>query len=125
MSIVCGTDLSAASSGALEVAVALAAQRGDREVVLVHVVDPELGSSATSRDQVLQQTRVALESLAATSHRVAVRVEVVVGPPAETLVSLAETQHADLIVIAARSTSSSLLRIGSTSAQVIARTHVA
>ena len=41
MAIICGTDFSAASAGALEVARALAFKRGDREVVLVHVVDSE------------------------------------------------------------------------------------
>src|SRR5512139_2234039 len=126
MSIICGTDLSAASGGALEVAVALAEQRGDREVVLVHVVDPDLGGTDAAREQALEDAQVTLDRQAAASKTAAVtvRTQLVVGPATETLVGLAETEHTDLLVIAARSTSSSLLRLGTTTAQVIARSHV-
>ena len=46
MPIICGSDLSPASTGALEVACALARQRGDAEVVLLHVVPDELDDEA-------------------------------------------------------------------------------
>ena len=49
MAIICGTDLSAASAGALEVARALAAQRGEAEVILVYVVDDEDSALAGDR----------------------------------------------------------------------------
>jgi nucleotide-binding universal stress UspA family protein len=126
MSIICGTDLSAASGGALEVAVALAALRGDREVVLVHIVDPELGGTDSAREQALEHAQSALDAQAAsaTTPAVTVRPQLVVGPAAETLVGLAETEHTDLLVIAARSTSSTLLRLGTTTADIITRTHV-
>ncbi|MDQ3367335.1 MAG: universal stress protein [Myxococcota bacterium] len=129
MSILCGTDLSAASGGALEVAVALAAQQGLREVVLVHVVDPALqiaGGSAATREQALEQARGELEAQATAyaTPTVAVRTELVLGPPDQTLVGLAETEHSHLIVIAARSTSSKLLRLGTTSMDIITRSHV-
>ncbi len=52
------------------------------------------------------------------------RTELVVGPAEDALVGYAETQGGDLIVIAARSTGGSLFRLGSTAAQVIARTTV-
>jgi len=48
MSIICGTDLSEHGRAALDVARALAAQRGDREVVLVHVAESE-AAAATAR----------------------------------------------------------------------------
>ena len=126
MSIICGTDLSAASGGALEVAVALAEQEGVHEVVLVHVVDPELGGTDSAREQALEDAQQTLDAQAAKASKpnVVVRPQLVVGPAAETLVGLAETEHTDLLVIAARSTSSSLLRLGTTTTDIISRTHV-
>ncbi|MDQ3338060.1 MAG: universal stress protein [Myxococcota bacterium] len=126
MSIICGTDLSAASGGALEVAVALAALRGDREVVLVHIVDPDLGGADAAREQAIEQAQSTLDAQAAkaATAAVAVRPQLVVGPAAEALVGLAETEHTDLLVIAARSTSTTLLRLGTTTANIITRTHV-
>jgi nucleotide-binding universal stress UspA family protein len=125
MSIICGTDLSAASAAALDVALALARLYGHREVVLAHIIDPELGGSA-ARERALEDARTMLDQQAAGAHadRVEVRTELIVGPPEETLVELAEAEGGDLIVMAARSTSSSLLRLGTTTAKVIARTSV-
>ncbi len=117
MSIICGTDLSEASLGALSVARALAAQQGDREVVLVHVV----GGEPTS-DQ-LAALRTRLEAQAGTPGTPPVRAELRVGPPDETLVKLAEAE--DLIVIAAQShVERSFTRLGTTAGRIIARTHV-
>jgi nucleotide-binding universal stress UspA family protein len=117
MSIICGTDLSPASTGALGVARALAAQRGDREVVLVHGVDGE------PSDDELTEHRARLLAQAGTAP--GVRVELVVGPPDQALVEFAEAEGSDLIVIAARSRSErSGSRLGTTAASVIARTHV-
>jgi nucleotide-binding universal stress UspA family protein len=123
MSIICGTDLSAASGGALEVAIALAEQRKDNEVVLVHVVDPEVEGA---REQALEQAQRDLDAQAAQFAKpsVKVRTQLVVGPGAETLVGLAETEHTHLLVIAARSRDTSLLRLGTTTAQIIARSTV-
>jgi nucleotide-binding universal stress UspA family protein len=126
MSIICGTDLSPASSGALEVARALAAQRGDRAVVLVHVVDAEPGDDAE-----LAAIRARLDALAGgaaaagTQVRTEVRTWVLVGPPDETLVRFAETESSDLLVIAAHSRADGgHARLGTTAARVIERTHV-
>ena len=125
MSIICGTDLSAASAAALDVALALARLHGDREVVLAHIVDPELGGPA-ARERAIEAARPQLDEQAGRARPgdPAVRIELVVGAPDQALVDLAEAEGGELIVIAARSTSTSLLRLGTTTAQVIARTSV-
>jgi nucleotide-binding universal stress UspA family protein len=116
MAIICGTDLSAASSGALAVARALAAQRGDRDIVLVHVVDDEAAA---------EKARPGLDEQAAKSGPgPEIRAELVIGPADATLIGFAETEGSDLIVIAASSSGGSLLRLGSTAEQVIASTRV-
>jgi len=123
MSIICGSDLSAASTGALAVSRALAAQRGDREVVLVHVVDGEVD------DATLVELRAQLDAQIAASatygNTPEVRAEVVGGVAVDTLVGLAETEGSDLIVIAAHSRREHILAyLGTVAAAVIARTHV-
>ncbi|HEX4416999.1 MAG TPA: universal stress protein [Kofleriaceae bacterium] len=123
MSIICGTDLSEASRGALDVARALAAQRGDSDVVLIHVVDGEAGGEpdgdpaelATRRAQLADQAR---------GKGPRVRTELVVGPPDETLVNFAETEGSDLIVVAAQSHGDRASRLGTTAGNIITRTHV-
>ncbi len=92
MSIICGTDLTAASAGALEVARALAAQRGDREVILVHVAEDETHAASA---------RTALDVQAAASPGVPVRAELAIGAVEERLGSFAETEGSDLIVLGA------------------------
>ncbi|MGN6104832.1 MAG: universal stress protein, partial [Kofleriaceae bacterium] len=126
MSIICGTDLSAASAGALDVALALAPLRGDREVVLVHIVDPELGGSPSAREAAFEQARAELDEQARgkAPPGVAIRCELLVGPPDKVLTELAAAEGSNLIVIAARSTSTSLLRLGTTTTKVIAHTSV-
>ena len=117
MSIICGTDLSAASAEALEVARALAKQRGDDEVVLVHIADPE--------DAAVDRARTELDKVvAAITDSPSVRAELVVGNPEEALVNYAETEGSDLIVIASRSDGSTSPRLGSTASRLIARTTV-
>jgi nucleotide-binding universal stress UspA family protein len=104
MSIICGTDLSARSTAALEVARALAGMRGDREVILLHVAEDE-ERAATARQ--------ALDAQAAVPPGVSVRAELAIGVPEERLISFADTEGADLIVIAATS------KLGSTAEKVI------
>jgi len=119
MAIICGTDLSRASGQALDVARALAAQRGDREVVLVHVVDDEPSSGERA------ELRARLDAQGRATPGLAVRALLVVGPTDEALVGLAETEGSDLIVIAAHSRGGrSPSRLGNTAGKVIARTHV-
>ncbi len=114
MAIICGTDLSAASAGALSVARALAAQRGDDHVVLVHVVDDDADA---------EKARAGLDAQAAKAGAgPAIRTELVVGPADETLISFAETDGSDLIVIASSSEKGS--QLGSTAERVISSTRV-
>lgn len=115
MSIICGTDLSARSASALEVARALAAQRGDSEVILVHVAADEQRAAAA---------RAQLDEQANVPGNVAVRAELVVGEPDERLLSIAETEGTELIVLAASSKPGSLLELGSTAEKVIVASHV-
>ncbi|MEJ7599284.1 MAG: universal stress protein [Kofleriaceae bacterium] len=117
MSILCGTDLSDASSGTLDVACALAVARGDREVVLVNVVDP-----AHASEQDLAAARGKLDALTQGRTGPTIRTELVVGPADRTIVGLAETEHCDLIVIAARSATAA--KVGLTTYNVIAHAHV-
>ena len=125
MSIICGTDLSPASDGALAVACALAGLRGDDEVVLVHVAD--YAGNETVRDDLMEEARTKIDAIAARcSGPVRVRSEIVTGESAhQMLCSFAESEGSDLIVIAASSTQgASLVRLGTTAARLIATTHV-
>jgi len=117
MSIICGTDLSDASSGALAVALAIGALRGDKEIVLVHVADDDTGDAA------LAALRPKLDAQAA-KHQgtLPVRTELVSGPTAATLVQFADTESSDLIVIGARSRGQGGL--GTTANEVISHTDV-
>src|SRR5690242_1819909 len=130
MSIICGTDLSEASGGALDVARALAGQRDDRDVVLVHVVDPDAGDGEPS-DAERAELRARLEAQADARRATpgpAIRTELLTGPIEKTLVGVAEDQASDLLIIAAHSRAEhqvlGLARLGSTAAKVIALTHV-
>jgi nucleotide-binding universal stress UspA family protein len=116
MPIICGSDLSAPAGDALAVACALARQRGEHEVILVHVVADESDAQA-ARTGVDAQARSAGAGMT-------IRREVVVGRADETLLSFAENENSDLIVIASSSHPGSLLRIGSTAEAVIAKTRV-
>ena len=120
---VVGTDLSAASGNALEVAVALAAQRGDAEVVLVHVVDPDVGGN---NEAAIEDAQKQLDAQGAQFAKkpVNVRTQLVIGPSAETLVGICETENAQVLVIAARSTGSAMGKLGSTSYDIISRSVV-
>jgi len=116
MSIICGTDLSERSLRALEVARALAAQRGEREVVFVYVVEDEAAAAAARANLDAQVT--------AAVGTVPVRAELVIGTPEVSLSTFAETEGSDLIVIAASSSPATLLKLGSTAEKVIATARV-
>lgn len=123
MPIICGTDLSAASAGALEVARALAKQRGDSEVVLVHIADP--AGPSGEREVAIARARTDMDAIVASiTDTPTVRAEMIVGSPDEALVNFAETEGSDLIVIASRSDDSGSSRLGTTAERVIARTTV-
>ncbi|MEO8841485.1 MAG: universal stress protein [Kofleriaceae bacterium] len=112
MAIICGTDLSHASLGALSVARALAAVRGDQEVVLVHVVDADAEGE-------IEHLRAAMEAqIDHLGPGVTIRPELVVGPAETALTSFAETENSELVVIAAGGRDT----LGSTAAKIIAIT---
>lgn len=121
MTIICGTDLSHASGGALEVSRALAGLRREREIVLVHVASSEADDA---------HTRSALEATVARIRQAGpadqpdIRIEMVVGAAETILTSFAETEGADLIVIGAAGSSSKrgATSLGSTAAKIIAVT---
>lgn len=111
MAIICGTDFSTASLGALAVARALAAQRGEPEVVLVCAVD--------AADQPPAQQKLAAVAAAA-GPGVSIRTQVVVGEAASALTKVAGREASDLIVIAA----SASKPLGSVAEQVVSATRV-
>lgn len=128
MAIVCGTDLSEASRGALEVARALAGLRGDPEVVLVHVVDGD-GDADSEPDAETAAAIAAVRNrlaaqIAAAGPGPTIRSVVAVGPPDRTLIHVAETEASDLVVIAAHSRAARGPQLGTTAGKVIALTHV-
>jgi len=112
MSIICGTDLTPGSMRAVDVARALAGQRGDKHIILVHVV-------ANERDG--EKGRAALDAFAATASAspIAIKTEVLVGLVESAITSFAETEGSDLIVVAASSSAATLIRLGSTAEKVI------
>ncbi len=122
MSIICGTDLSPGSLHAVEVARALATQRGDTDFILVHVVEQE-GDAAKGRVG-LDAFMAGVIAGRASPPGITARVELVVGVPEEALLSFAETEGSDLIVIAASSSPATLLRLGSTAEKLIVASRV-
>jgi nucleotide-binding universal stress UspA family protein len=116
MPIICGTDLSPASNGALDVACALAGMRGDDEVILVHVAASDTSDSVRTKLEA-QAARVSASPIA-----LRVRPELVPGTIEDSLASFADTEGADLIVIARSSDKKS--NVGSTANAIISHSHV-
>src|SRR5688500_2075726 len=111
MTIICGTDLSPASLGALDVARALASQRGDDEVVRLHVADT--AGNEVVREEALDKARAELDAIVKSRPGApTIRAELSTGEPNEILVGFAETEGADLIVIAHRSANANDKRLG-------------
>src|SRR5690606_12140334 len=123
MPIICGTDLTTASDGALDVARALAAQRGDDHLTLVHVAEPT--GAPAAREEAMEKARRRLEAVAASrSGGPSVRTELLTGEPDKALLSFAETEDCNLIVIAARSQHGSIMRLGTTAAKIVTNAQV-
>lgn len=116
MPIICGTDLSPASDGALDVACALAQLRGDDELILVHVAGNEASDALRSRLDA-QAARIATSPVT-----LRVRAEIVPGTIEDSLVSFADTEGAELIVIARSSEGNA--NVGSTANAIISHSHV-
>ena len=97
MTIVCGTDLSEGANQAIIAAFALARRRGDRAIVVAHVLDPD---ADRDRDRDSSKARTLFETAtqrAAAGHAIDVRIELVVGPAIESLVATTETEGSDLL----------------------------
>ncbi len=120
MPIVCGTDFSDASTGALDVALALAPLRGDTELVLVHVADEHASAAeqARRREELAAQVKARSETTG-----LDIRGEVIVGAVEGALVKFAETEGSDLIVIAAQSGNHNK-RLGTAAWKIITHSHV-
>lgn len=116
MSIICGTDLSRASNGALDVAVALAGLRGDDEVILVHV-------AGTDADDALRARLDAQAAgVATTRGTVRTRTELVPGTIEDSLASFADTVGASLIVVARSGEGKA--KVGSAANTIVSHSHV-
>jgi nucleotide-binding universal stress UspA family protein len=120
MTIVCATDLSANSRQAVIAAIALGRQRGDRDVVIAHVLDPDSDQPAADAAAAEVQLTAAVAA-AHTAGGPASRVSIVAGPTIETLLATAETEGSDLLVMTSRGASDdSFLSLGGTTAGVVA-----
>lgn len=113
MTIVCGTDFSEASRGALSAARALAALRGDRDIVLAAVVEND-------RDATFAQTTF-LEAIATAGPGVAIRSRIAVGDVGDALAEIATSEASDFVVIAA---GSSPPRFGSAAERIVTSARV-
>jgi nucleotide-binding universal stress UspA family protein len=121
MAIVCGTDLSGRSRPALAAAAAIA-RRTKEPLCLVHVLAGAELLEADCRDRLLATAREALDEEA---ERVAgslpggVQRKVVVGHAVRELLSVADAEHATLVVVSSQGHASSpLYRIGGTSERI-------
>jgi nucleotide-binding universal stress UspA family protein len=123
MPIVCGTDLSESSHGALAAAVAIATRRGDERLIVVHVLDAAAAEDEDAREVLLAAAtrRVEAEAQrAAAGTTLHVRAEVLAGPAVATLIHFAETEGSDLLVVASRGYSNSpVYRLGGTAERIV------
>jgi nucleotide-binding universal stress UspA family protein len=129
MAIVCGTDLSEESLDGLAAALAIAGQRGDRDLVLVNVLDPDsIGDSEAARERVAAGARQRIDADAARLAEgtdVRVRGEVLLGPPVQSLIATAETEGGDLLVVTSQGAGKSDGRtLGSTAAALVSAASV-
>lgn len=113
-----GSDASVLAPDAAEVfavAVELAKHLGDHELVAVHVLEEVHANPKTDA-----AARTALASLLAQAHAAGIkaRTQIVVGPIVESLVALAETEAAKVLVVKARSTPGRA-GLGTTAQQIV------
>lgn len=114
MNIVVGTDFSQATGSALAAAVALAQRAGAGEVWLVHAVAP--GQPAAGLAAKLEQQAAWLTERLGASR---VRLQLLYGSPADTVVAFAAQKSADIVLVASRGGSDSpLILLGGTAEQV-------
>jgi nucleotide-binding universal stress UspA family protein len=109
MTIVVGTDTSAAADLAVADAAQLAAVR-DAELVLLYVRPDGAGSSAVDPNRAADPARH-LDQLAARFPTLVTRTRVESGDPAERIVAVAEEEAADTIVVGNRGAHGSWWRV--------------
>jgi len=107
MAIVVGTDLSEQSLVALRAGLAIAQRRGDRELIVVHVIDEDTteDASASLRDDLVAGRRARLDAHLAkigAQPGITVRTDVLVGDIDDALLAYADTEGAELVVVTAR-----------------------
>jgi nucleotide-binding universal stress UspA family protein len=122
MAIVCGTDLSDNSADALTAALAIAQRRGDREIVLVNVLDPHASEGKTDALATAARQRIDADaSRLSQGSDVKVRGEVLLGAPVPSMIAATETEGGDLLVVASKGHSNQqLAKLGGTSGGVAA-----
>ncbi len=126
MAIVCGTDLSEGAREALRAAIAIAARRGDKEVHLVHVLDSDAVHRAgdAERTRLVEQARQAVDAEAtrmAAGSAIKLRRDVLIGHADAALLAIAETEDADLLVVASQANPhGSLRKLGTTGERIAA-----
>src|SRR5262245_55753525 len=117
MAIVCGTDLSDHSGDAITAALAIAQRRGDKEVVLVNVLDPD--ATDGKHDHLAAAARQRIDADAERLSRggdVHVRGEVLVGAAVPAMIAATETEGGDLLVVASKGHSNApMAKLGGTS----------
>jgi nucleotide-binding universal stress UspA family protein len=129
MAIVCGTDLSEESLTGLAAALAIARRRGDEDLVLVNVIDPDsIDDTERARDAAAAGARGRIDADAARLAEglsLRVRGEVVLGPPVPSLLATCETEGGDLLVVTSQGHGKAADRtLGSTAAALVAAASV-
>jgi len=123
MPIVCGTDLSETSLESIAAAVAIASRRGEDRLLLVHALDAAAAEDEDAREVLMASATTRVEhqaALAAAGTTLRVQAEVVIGPAVNTIVTYAETEGANLIVVGSRGYSnSSVYRLGGTAERIV------
>lgn len=121
MAIVCGTDLSDNSADAVTAALAIAQRRGDREVVMINVLDPDAADEGNA-DALANAARKRLDTDAARLSRtrdIKVRGDIIVGPTVPSMIAATETEGGDLLVVSSKGHSNTALsKLGGTSGGV-------
>jgi nucleotide-binding universal stress UspA family protein len=124
--VLLATDLTEASEAATETALELA-RRLEASLLVVSVIDPRRGGGRGPRvDQIRERQELAAQHLAGRGRDLGVPTEFLiwVGDPGEQIVSAAEAEHADLVVVGSHGRGAvSRFFIGSVSDYVVRHAH--
>lgn len=124
--VLLATDLTEASEAATEMALELA-RRLEASLLVVSVIDPRRGGGRGPRvDQLRERQELAAQDLVGRGRDLGVPTEFLiwVGEPGEQIVSAAEAEHADLVVVGSHGRGAvSRFFIGSVSEHVVRHAH--